>query len=165
MLTVGTRWPRKNMALALDACELLPPDIPHKLVVTGKPGWGEERLGSRGIAVGYVSSEELSELYSAADLYLAPSRHEGFGVPVLEAMRCGCPVLASSGGALPEVVGDAGIIERSWEPAAWSQTIQKALGDSSKLNELRQRGRAREAEFSWEDTARKTLDVYRGVMG
>lgn len=162
-LSVGTRWPRKNMKLAVDAMSLLPAEFLHKLALTGKPGWGSESLGDRVAATGYVSFEALSALYSAADLYLAPSRHEGFGIPLLEAFECGCPVLCSSGGALPEVAGDAAQVEASWEPADWARTIQSLLDDSSKLDSLRARGLDRAKRFTWEQTARKTLEVYREV--
>jgi glycosyltransferase involved in cell wall biosynthesis len=163
-LTVGTRWPRKNMALALDAVRSLPPDVDLRLVVTGKPGWGEERLGERGIATGYVSNDEISTLYSAASLYLAPSRHEGFGIPILEAMRCGCPVMCSTGGALPEVAGDAAFVEASWEPEAWASSIARLVQDSSILRELQRKGKERESEFSWERTAKRTLEIYREAV-
>jgi glycosyltransferase involved in cell wall biosynthesis len=163
VLTVGTRWPRKNMSLAVEAMSLLPSDLPHKLLVTGKQGWGESDLGARGVATGYVSNEELGNLYSHADLYLAPSRHEGFGIPVLEAFRCGCPVLSSRGGALPEVVGDAGVIEPSWEPEDWAAAIQRLVNDKSKLEELRGKGFERERLFTWDDCARITEQVYSEV--
>jgi len=163
VLTVGTRWPRKNMRLAVDAVAALPSDLPHKLLVTGKKGWGDIDLGPRGLATGYVDAELLSCLYSGADAYLAPSRHEGFGIPVLEAFRCGSPVLCSSGGALPDVAGNAGIVERSWEPAAWSETLKRMLNDAGTLETLRERGYARERTFTWEETARRTLAVYREV--
>ncbi len=163
LLTVGTRWPRKNMDLAVAAADLLPPSIPHALIVTGKEGWGDRSLGSRGRSVGYVSNEQLSALYSAADLYLAPSRHEGFGIPLLEAFRCGCPVLCSCGGALPEVADGAAEIEFSWRPEDWASRIKALLNDSSKLDRLQQEGFRREAEFSWEDTARRTLNAYFGA--
>ena len=163
VLTVGTRWPRKNMQLAVDAVNGLDNSFKQRLVVTGKAGWGETALGSRGQAVGYVDPETLSCLYSAADLYLAPSRHEGFGIPVMEAFRCGCPVLCSCGGALPEVAGDAALVETSWEPEGWTRAIAGLLNDPSKLDALRGRGLKREKLFSWADTARKTLDVYREV--
>jgi len=163
VLTVGTRWPRKNMELAIDAVSGLPDSYPHQILVTGKTGWGSQELGKRGKATGYVDSELLSCLYSAADLYLAPSRHEGFGIPVLEAFRCGCPVLCSSGGALPEVAGDAALVERSWEAADWTDTIQRLLDDPGTLETLRKRGLDRESTFTWEETARRTLDVYREV--
>jgi glycosyltransferase involved in cell wall biosynthesis len=149
------------MNLAIEAIEQA--DVPHKLVVTGKSGWGEERQSSKLSPTGYVTNPQLSSLYSQADLYLAPSRHEGFGIPVLEAFRCGCPVLASSGGALPETVGNGGLVERSWEPEQWARTIEKLLKDRSTLDDLRRRGYEREKEFSWRETARRTLEVYREV--
>ena len=164
ILTVGTRWPRKNMGLAVAACELLPESLPHRLVLTGKSGWGEQEAGARTQSVGYVTDEQLTALYSCADLYLAPSRHEGFGITALEAMRCGCPVLASTGGALPEAVGKAGELEPSWEPEAWAARMALLLGDSSKLQRLREAGLARERTFTWEETARRTESVYREVL-
>ncbi len=164
LLTVGTRWPRKNMQLAVQAAELLPSDLPHRLVVTGKSGWGDIGQGERLRAVGYVDAESLSALYSAADLYLAPSRHEGFGIPLLEAFRCRCPVLCSSGGALPEIAADAARVESSWAPHDWSKTIESLVSDPSKLEQLRIRGVERERQFSWEETASRTIDVYREAM-
>ncbi len=165
VLSVGTKWPRKNMQLAVSAMEMLPAELGHKLVLTGKEGWGEQCENGRVISTGYVSFDQLSALYSAADLYLAPSRHEGFGIPLIEAFECGCPVLCSSGGALPEVAGDGAQVESSWEAADWARDIQALLGDSSKLEELRTRGLERAKRFTWEETARKTLEVYKEVLG
>lgn len=163
LLTVSTRWPRKNMALAIDACELLDGRFPHRLVLTGKPGWGDEKLGKRTHAAGYVTHAQLSALYAAADLYLAPSRHEGFGLPVLEAFACGCPVLCSAGGALPEVAGDAGEVIPSWAAEDWAQTISESLDDSSKLAAMRERGKRRAARFSWRKTAEIHAQIYAEV--
>lgn len=168
VLTVGTLWPRKNTQLGVDAMQLLPSDIPHQLVLTGKVGWGtgsQETTANRTKSTGYVNFEDLSALYSAADLYLAPSRHEGFGIPLIEAFHCGCPVLCSSGGALPETAGDAAEIESTWEPEHWAQTLQSLLKDSSKLDSLRAKGLERARRFTWEETARKTLQVYKEVVG
>ena len=165
LLTVGTRWPRKNMALAVAATGMLPSGLPHKLVITGKPGWGEERLHDRCVATGFVSDEELTALYQCADLYLAPSFHEGFGIPLLEAWACGCPVVCSQGGALPEVAGDAAMVMGSWEARDWATAVAGLLADSSKLAQLRQRGRERLKLFSWKETARKTVEVYREAIG
>jgi glycosyltransferase involved in cell wall biosynthesis len=155
LLTVGTQWPRKNMKLAIEAAK------DHRLVVTGKSGWGDQAQSG---AVGYVSNEELCALYSGASLYLAPSRHEGFGIPVVEAFECGCPVICSTGGALPEVAGDAAIIEPTWDAGHWAETIREALADSSKLDELRQRGFERAKQFDWVESARQTVNVYREVL-
>jgi len=164
LLTVGTRWPRKNMALAIEAVAGLPPEVPHVLAVSGKPGWGEELVrGPRVRLTGYVTQEVLSALYCAASLYLAPSRHEGFGLPILDAFQCGCPVLCSSGGALPEVAGDAAHVMASWSPADWTSAIREILGDSGKLDAMRLKGLERARQFDWLETARKTMMVYNEV--
>lgn len=165
LFTVGTRWPRKNMILAIEAAELLPEYLPQRLVVTGKEGWGDLPKNERTVFTGYVSDQELTALYQCADLYLAPSRHEGFGIPLLEAWACDCPVVCSSGGALPEVAGDAAMVIESWEAQDWAHNIAGLIADSSKLDELRQRGRKRLREFSWKETALKTAEVYREVIG
>ncbi len=165
LFTVGTRWPRKNMRLAVEAAGLLPGSVRHKLVVAGKAGWGDLPRNDRTVFTGYVSDEQLTALYQCADLYLAPSLHEGFGIPLLEAWACGCPVLCSSGGALPEIAGDAAEVMESWEARDWADRIVGLLSDSSKLGPLRERGLRRLAEFSWTDTARKTAEVYREVIG
>jgi glycosyltransferase involved in cell wall biosynthesis len=156
LLTVGTRWARKNMGLAIYAAHA----AGYPLVVTGKGKWGIGELLT-GRSVGYVTVEELSALYSAASLYLAPSRHEGFGIPLLEAFRCGCPVLCSSGGALPEVAGTAARVMPTGKIPAWTDAISNLMNDSSKLDSLRTAGRLREREFRWEDTAAKTLEIYQ----
>lgn len=164
ILTVSTRWPRKNMELAIQAVEGLPAEIPHPLYLTGKAGWGNQSVPERCKALGYVEQEFLSALYSAADMYLCPSKHEGFGLPLLEAFRCGCPVLCSSGGALPEVAGDAAFVEKSWESADWTKVLGSLLNDSGKLQSMREKGYRRESEFSWKKTAQQTEAVYREVL-
>jgi glycosyltransferase involved in cell wall biosynthesis len=159
LLSVGTRWPRKNMALAVEAARL----AQYPLVLTGKPGWGEADYPQHVKAVGYVDSATLSSLYRQSAMYLAPSKHEGFGLPVLEAFMCNCPVICSYGGALPEVAGDAAIVMQSWQAQDWATTIQESMVDSSKLDDLRRRGRERLAQFSWEKTASQTMDIYQQV--
>lgn len=167
VLTVGMRWPRKNMALAIEAAERLPEEVPHRLVVTGKPGWGMEKWESRPHPrvqfSGYVSDEDMPALYSLADLYLCPSHYEGFGLPVVEAMACGTPVLSSAGGALPEVVGDAGAIEERLDPEVWAARITSLLQDSSMLARMRDLGLQRAKRFTWDEAAERTLEVYREV--
>lgn len=159
LLTVGTRWPRKNMELAVSAADV----AGYPLVVTGKPGWGDDLMRSNTKATGYVDAQTLSALYREATLYLAPSHHEGFGLPLLEAFACGCPVMCSDGGAFPETAGDAAVVMHSRRWKDWTDAILELAADSSKLNDLRRRGYARVAQFSWEETARRTMDVYRQV--
>ncbi|MFN3729383.1 MAG: glycosyltransferase family 4 protein [Fimbriimonadaceae bacterium] len=162
-LVVGTRWPRKNVQLALDAIEALPVDLPHVLAVTGKKGWGEEHRGHRVFETGYVSWDVLCALYSAADVYLIPSRYEGFGITALEAFRCGTPVISSQGGALPEVCGEAALMMPNYDAGAWGRAIQNLLRSPGEREDLRLRGLARERQFTWEKTAAATLKVYTGA--
>jgi glycosyltransferase involved in cell wall biosynthesis len=164
ILTVGTRAPRKNMNLATAAADRLPSELPHILVVSGKEGWGEEKLGRRASTVGYATDRQLAALYSAADLYLAPSLYEGFGITILEAFTCGCPVLCSDGGAQPEVAGKAAMIMRGSNAGEWSSAIVGLLKDTSRLESMRELGRRRAKEFSWKDMARRTAEVYSEVM-
>jgi glycosyltransferase involved in cell wall biosynthesis len=162
VFTLGTRWPRKNLSLAIQAMDALSDRFGHPLVVTGKPGWGEEATGRRTIYTDYVDNDLRNALYSAADLYLAPALYEGFGITLLEAMRCGCPVLASLNGAHEEVADQAAEFAADFQVATWTQSIARLLGpDFGKLGELRARGFPREKQFRWDQTARLTEAIYR----
>jgi glycosyltransferase involved in cell wall biosynthesis len=163
LLCVGTRWPRKNMQLAIDAVNLLPEDLEHRLVIVGPAGWGEEAAGGRIFTTGYLDSADLPAVYSGASLFLYPSRYEGFGIPMVEAFACGTPVLSSTGGSLPEISGGAADVIDNWSPEGWAARIRVLLRDSSNLALMRERGLERARDFSWEETARRTLDVYREV--
>lgn len=155
LFSVGTRWPRKNLNLAIRAAQL----AGEQIVVTGKAGWGVENTDA--FYTGYVSDEQLTALYQCASLYLAPSYHEGFGIPLLEAFACGCPVLCSPGGALPEVSGGAAEVTAGFGEQEWAERIRSLLSDSSKLVSMRERGLQRVKEFDWLSTAERTLAVYR----
>lgn len=160
VLTVGTRWPRKNMKLAVEAVGMLDDSLPHRLVVTGAEGWGDELTNDRTVGTGYVSEEVLNALFSCADAYICPSFHEGFGIPVLEAWKCGCPVICSSGGALPEVAGDAAVIVEGFEAAEWSKAIDELLHNPKEADRLVELGEARLELYSWDKTAQKTVEAY-----
>jgi glycosyltransferase involved in cell wall biosynthesis len=164
LLTVGTRWPRKNLNLALGAAEALGASCAHRLVVTGKAGWGEETTSSRAISTGYVDIGLLNALYSAADLYLAPALYEGFGITLLEAFRCGCPVLASANGAHEEVSAGAAAIEPSWEPRVWADRIESLVRSPVELAEMREAGIQRECAFNWKHSAAIVEGVYRELL-
>lgn len=159
-LSVSTRWPRKNMSLAVEAMAGLPESVPHRLVLTGK---GDAPVHPRVHATGYVDDALLGPLYAAADLYLCPSHHEGFGLPLLEAFASGCPVLCSGGGALPEVAGDAACVETDPAPGTWTRRIEALLTDSSKVAGMRRRGLERVQCFDWRETGRRTLEAYAKV--
>lgn len=164
LITMGARWPRKNLALAIQAAGMLPETIPHKLLVVGKKGWGEEGGNSRTVSSGYVEEQDLVRLMSGADLYLCPSHYEGFGIPIVEAFAAGTPVLTSAGGSLPEIAGGAAEILEDMTPEAWCRRIVELLGDSSKLASMRERGFTRAKDFSWDKTAAATLEVYREAV-
>jgi glycosyltransferase involved in cell wall biosynthesis len=157
VLTVGTRWPRKNMGLAIQAAQLA--DVP--IVVTGQPGWGEEPSGA--IATGFVETPDLIALYQGAALYLAPSLHEGFGIPLLEAFACNCPVLTTGMGAMTEVAGGAAAIEPSLEPTVWADRIRALLADSGTLETMRAKGQVQLTNYDWSKTAQIALNAYQEV--
>jgi len=161
VLTVGTNWARKNMQLALKATAEIAKETGLKLVVTGKQG--ADLAGDHVVPTGYVDTDTLSALYSGASLYLAPSHHEGFGIPLVEAMRCGCPVVCGPGGAMPEVAGTAALILPDYDIETWAKAIRKLLGDPSKLSELSRKGVERESEFTWARSATAHYEVYREV--
>lgn len=181
LLAVGVLQPRKNLALLLDAFALLklglkmkgkPP--PHRLLIVGKSGWLDDTEAQLAglpedvtrdiVLTGYVADEDLSILYGGAEALCYPSRYEGFGLPPLEAMACGCPVLCSRSSSLPEVVGDAGILLPSDDSNAWAHALAKLLSASAISARWRTRGLERAALFSWEKTARETLTIYKKCL-
>jgi glycosyltransferase involved in cell wall biosynthesis len=113
------------------------------------------------VLAGYVADDDLPTLYGGADALGYPSRYEGFGLPPLEAMACGCPVLVSRSSSLPEVVGDAGILLSPDDSGAWAGALGKLLSAPTVLARWRERGPERAALFSWEKAARETLEVYK----
>ena len=126
-----------------------------------------ERLGVNGLVsfTGRLTREELARQYSRAEVAVVPSLYEGFGFPASEAMACGVPVIASSAGALPEVVGDAGVLVPPGEPEPLAEAIRDLLHNKERQRELGKAGRRRvQQEFSWEQAARKTMEAYRELV-
>lgn len=164
LLTVGTRWPRKNLNLAIEAVDALSESLAPRLVVTGKAGWGEERTSPRAVSTGYVDNATLSALYSAATLYLAPARYEGFGITLLEAFRAGCPVVASDIPAHREVGAEAAAYAPDNDAVAWARTIGELMADEKRRIALAGAGRERESQFSWIQAARQTEAAYREAV-
>ena len=180
ILSVGTLEPGKNRANLLRAFALLRRrGLPHSLVIAGQPGWGGERAGApadrarfigplpgiRGTVLytGYVPDPDLPLLYNLAEAFVFPSWREGFGLPPLEAMACGVPVVASDRPAMPEVLGDAACYAPPDRPAAIAEALERVLTDERLRADLRARGLRRAAGYSWERAARETLAVYRGL--
>jgi glycosyltransferase involved in cell wall biosynthesis len=114
---------------------------------------------------GLVSDDRLIELYQRASLFVFPSLYEGFGLPVLEAMACGCPVICSNVSSLPEVAGDAAVLVDPKDAAKLADEMARVLTDESLQDELRRRGIRQASRFPWERTARETVAVYKRVAG
>ncbi len=171
LLAVGVLQPRKNWLLTIEAVALAREwsGLPLKLVLTGKPGWAQRELeharrtlmdGDWLIQTGYVPDEHLVWLYNAAEIFLYPSFYEGFGLPPLEAMACGAAVIASNGGALPEVVGSGGLLLPPDQPAQWAHAILTLLQNESYRRGLQARALQQASTFSWQTTAQLTYQVY-----
>lgn len=178
MLSVGAIQPRKNLARLVAAYSHLRGSKPEgklpKLVLAGKCAWLYDetlraiknlQLSDSIILTGYVPESDLPALYSGALCFIYPSYFEGFGLPPLEAMQCGVPVIAGDRTSLPEVVGDAGILVDPFDVDALAAAIEKVLNDSSLRARLSVQGLARAKLFRWRETAHKTLAVYRKAAG
>jgi glycosyltransferase involved in cell wall biosynthesis len=170
ILFVGTLEPRKNLSVLINALALLPSGIP--VVLAGWHGWGDkkwsqdmQRLGleRRVYTTGYIDEESLARLYSGARIFIYPSFYEGFGLPLLEAMSCGCPVISSRAASLPEVAGDAALFFDPYSAQDLAQAIEGLLGNEQLRLSLAERGFKRARAFSWDKTAAQTLDVFRKV--
>ncbi len=173
VLWVGTAQPRKNVRTLLDAFTRLDPvRIPHRLVLAGASGWkadGEDaemvqRLGDRVRLLGKVPDPELFALYAGADLFAFPSRHEGFGIPVLEAMAQATAVLCADIPALREVAGDAARFVGPDDLHGWVDALAELLGDPAARAELSVLGGERAGRFSWERCADGTAQVYAEAL-
>jgi glycosyltransferase involved in cell wall biosynthesis len=175
ILCVGTIEPRKNLPTLLEAYAALRPHHPRLgLVLAGGKGWLYqsffERLQSLGLETqtrvtltGYVPDDDLPALINCAEVFAFPSVFEGFGLPPLEAMACGVPVVCSNASSLPEVVSDAGISLPPADPRAWAEALDRLLTDPVLHADLRTRGLARSRLFTWEAAALHTLQVYQSV--
>jgi glycosyltransferase involved in cell wall biosynthesis len=175
LLFVGTLEPRKDLPTLLRAfASLGSAGQDLCLAVAGRPGWLYEqvyelaaslRLGDRVRFLGGVPAADLPALYSGARLFVLPSLYEGFGMPLLEAMACGAPVVCANTSSLPEIAGDAALLFPPGDEAALAQAITTLLLDDGLRRRLSERGLARAARFSWEATARQTLAVYASLAG
>lgn len=175
ILFVGTIEPRKNLARLISAYGQLlrQTGLPHALVLAGGRGWlsqgiyeqvAKEGLTEHVLFPGFVADEDLPALYTLADLFTFPSLYEGFGIPPLEAMACGTPVVASNTSAIPEVAGEAGILVAPQDVAALAESLERVLADATVRTDLRARGLAQAVRFTWRRSAEETLAVYRSVI-
>jgi glycosyltransferase involved in cell wall biosynthesis len=175
VLFVGTLEPRKNLPRLLEAWSLLQQrGCAHTLVIAGGKGWyyadieatvQRLHLAESVLFPGYVPDEELPLWYNAAELFVYPSLYEGFGLPPLEAMACGTPVITSNAASLPEVVGEAAVIVDALDADALATAMATLLGDAELRSRLRAAGLARARGFSWRATAYGTSAVYHAILG
>ncbi|MCL5074914.1 MAG: glycosyltransferase family 4 protein [Chloroflexi bacterium] len=174
ILSVGTIEPRKNIPALLDAYSALhgTGNLSHQLVIVGRAGWHhrsvlQQLTVDRATSIrflGHLPDEELAILYTAADLFVFPSLYEGFGLPPLESMACGTPVVCSNTSSLPEVVGEAALTVDPHDVASLARAMDQVFTDSDLRRRLAGQGRERAKMFTWQKTARCTLDVYRHVQ-
>ncbi len=174
ILHVGTLEPRKNLQFLVRAFALAKkdPSFVAKLVITGKKGWyyeglftlvDELKLQEEVIFTGYVEDDDLPALYNAARIFAFPSQYEGFGLPPLEAMASGTPVISSNTSSMPEVVGDGGILLPPKNEQQWAEAMLSLMSDEKRWQVLRKNGLAQAEKFSWERCARETVAVYQKV--
>jgi glycosyltransferase involved in cell wall biosynthesis len=168
VLFVGGIQPRKDPVTAIEALARMDEDLRLVLVGDEKRGGDELRSAIRRLGLerrvelaGYVEHEGLAALYRGAACLVFPSRYEGFGLPVLEAMASGTPVVATTAGAVPEIAGDAAVLVQPGDPEALAEGIREALGDRERLVAA---GLERARRFTWRETARRTLEVYRELL-
>lgn len=171
LLSVGTLQPRKNFVRLIRAYHALREErhIPHQLVIAGGRGWlfdeihatiASLRLEEQVRLTGFVADEHLPALYRGAELFAFPSLYEGFGIPVLEAMACGTPVVTSTTSSLPEAAGEAALLVPPNDVDALTEALWCALDDSALRNALRARGFEQVKRFSWAESARRLRAVY-----
>ncbi|MCJ8281219.1 MAG: glycosyltransferase family 4 protein [Rivularia sp. ALOHA_DT_140] len=175
LLFVSTIEPRKNIRAIISAFNYLKEKhkIPHNLVMIGRKGWHYEPIfaamekspwKSQIYHLDYLSDELVAFFYSKADAFVYPSHYEGFGLPVLEAMTLGTPVVTSNNSSLPEVAGDAALLINPDEPMQLAEAILKLISDSQLRQEFIEKGKKRAKIFSWERTAVETLKAYRSLV-
>ena len=176
LLYVGTLQPRKNLVQLMDAFEELIADRQFEdvqLVLAGRPGWLSEPILARAarleaarprrvVLTGYLADEHLPALLSAATAFVFPSLYEGFGMPILEAMACGCPVVCSNSSSLPEVAGNAALYHHPLDKEALTDQLSRLLTQPTLAATLRQKGLEQAARFSWEACAAQTWQVLQG---
>jgi glycosyltransferase involved in cell wall biosynthesis len=175
ILSVGNIEPKKNLPMLLRAFASLKRNgLPHELVIVGKRGWkcrdvlrlpAELDIEADVRFLGYVEDDDLAGLYGGAELFAFPSLVEGFGLPPLEAMACGTPVVASDAEALVESTGDAAEHVPALDPEALANAMRRVLSDAALRERLRAAGLARAARFTWPRAAELTRAVYREAAG
>jgi len=169
LMTMGAISPRKNLPNVIAALERLADKIPHHLVHVGIPHWDTDEFfvklkqspfANRIHLPGYLSDAQVHALYNKAEAYIFPSLFEGFGLPILEAMACGCPVITSNVSSMPEIAGDAALLIDPNDLEEMTDAILKVATDRELNKQLRQNGNQRIKKFSWKQCAEETHKIY-----
>ncbi len=169
VLAVGTVQPRKNYERLIEVVDQVRASIDVDLIIAGKPAWLAEPVLEAAAArdhvriLGFVDDADLPALYRLASVLAFPSLYEGFGLPPLEAMACGTPVVASSASSIPEAVGDAGLLLDPRDTALWADALSTILTDADLRADMAARGLAHAATFTWARAARQWLALLEGV--
>lgn len=173
LLSVSTLQPRKNYQMLIRAFRQVAARYPHNLVIAGSKGWLYEQIVSEVRAqnltgrvrfIGFVDDNDLPTLYSGAALFVFPSLYEGFGLPLLEAMACGVPVLTSDSSCLPEIAGEAAIQLAPENQEDWTHAMLETLGDPSRRTKMVAAGFLQAREFTWSKAARQLLGIYQNLL-
>jgi glycosyltransferase involved in cell wall biosynthesis len=173
ILAVGTLEPRKNLQTLVRAVMSIPETVAPLLLLTGALGWGDalssqffksREVQARVRLAGYMPDELLPALYAAARAYVYPSWYEGFGFPILEAMACGTPVITSNVSSMPEVAANAALLCNPGSVEQFAQAITNVLTDEALRTSLTHSGLARARCFTWDTTARETIEVYQQAI-
>ncbi len=173
LIAVGTIQPRKNYQMLIRAFAPIARRTAHNLVIVGGKGWlyddilaevTAQNLQGRVIFTGFANDGDLPALYSGATLFLFPSLYEGFGLPLLEAMACGVPVLTSNASCLPEVAEGAAVLLPPNHTAVWTEAMQALLDDPVQRAQLVTAGYGQARQFTWQKSARKLLNIYHQFL-
>ncbi|MEZ4767040.1 MAG: glycosyltransferase family 1 protein [Caldilineales bacterium] len=175
VLGVGTLEPRKNWPALIRAWTILRQStaLPHRLVIAGGKGWLTDEIFAaidaspakkEILLAGFVADADLPALYSAADVFAFPSLYEGFGIPVLEALACGTPVVCANNSSLPEAAGEAAVLVDAGDDVALAAALQRLIEDDALRASLRQRGLQHAAQFSWRRSAERLWQTYQAVL-
>jgi glycosyltransferase involved in cell wall biosynthesis len=174
VLYIGTLEPRKNIPRLIKAFRLVKKKgYPHKLLVVGKKGWKYKAifkmiktlgLEKDVVFTGFIEEKELPLFYNVADVFVFPSLYEGFGLPVLEAMQCGCPVIIANNSSLPEITGDAALKVNARDVRDIAMKIERLIKDKNLKIKFAQKGVKHARRFSWKRCAKETRELYKEVL-